>query len=130
MNKTIFLTGILFGTLAIIFGAFGAHTLKDVFEVSTLNSFETGVRYQMYHALLLLIIGQNKLAKNKSIKGVYYLITAGVICFSFSIYLLTLSTLTEVDIGYLGLITPFGGVLLICGWLLLGYRFFQYFNQS
>ncbi len=130
MNKTIFLTGILFGTLAIIFGAFGAHTLKDVLEVSTLNSFETGVRYQMYHALLLLIIGQNKLAKNKSIKGVYYLITAGVICFSFSIYLLTLSTLTEVDIGYLGLITPFGGVLLICGWLLLGYRFFQYFNQS
>ena len=130
MNKTIFLTGILLGTLAIVFGAFGAHSLKDVFDASTLNSFETAVRYQMYHALLLLIIGQNKLARHRSIKGVYYLITFGIICFSFSIYLLTLSTLAEMDLGYLGLITPFGGVLLICGWLLLGYRFFKHFSQS
>ena len=130
MNKTIFLTGILLGTLAIVFGAFGAHSLKDVFDASTLNSFETAVRYQMYHALLLLIIGQNKIARHRSIKGVYYLITFGIICFSFSIYLLTLSTLAEMDLGYLGLITPFGGVLLICGWLLLGYRFFRHFSQS
>ncbi len=128
MNKTIFITGILFGILAIVFGAFGAHSLKDLLDSSSLNSFETGVRYQMYHALLLLIVGQNKIAKHRSIKGVYYLITAGVICFSFSIYFLTMSTLTGMDTGVLGLITPFGGILLICGWMLLGYRFFQHFS--
>ena len=128
MNKTIFLTGILFGTLAIVLGAFGAHSLKEVFDASMLNSYETGVRYQMFHALLLLIIGQNNIARHSSIKVVYYLITAGVVCFSFSIYFLTLSTLADFDAGFLGLITPFGGILLICGWILLGHRFFKYFN--
>ena len=118
MNKTIFLTGILFGTLAIVLGAFGAHSLKEVFDASMLNSYETGVRYQMFHALLLLIIGQNNIARHGSIKVVYYLITAGVVCFSFSIYFLTLSTLADFDAGFLGLITPFGGILLICGWIL------------
>ena len=128
MNKTIFLTGIIFGILAIIFGAFGAHVLKEMISSSALTSFETGVRYQMYHALLLVVLGLGKNSKKLSLKGVYYLITVGVICFSFSIYFLALRELTGFSIGYLGLITPFGGVLLITGWLLLGYRFFRYFG--
>lgn len=128
MNKTFFLTGIVFGLLSVVFGAFGAHILKEMISSSSLASFETGVRYQMYHALLLVILGLTKDRTNTSLKGVYYLITLGTICFSFSIYLLALRELTDLDLGVLGLITPFGGVLLIAGWLLLGYRIFRYFG--
>ena len=128
MNKTIFLTGIIFGILAIVFGAFGAHVLKEMISSSALTSFETGVRYQMYHALLLVVLGLGENSKKVSLKGVYYLITVGVICFSLSIYFLALRELTQLDMGYLGLITPFGGVLLIAGWLLLAYRVFRYFG--
>ena len=128
MNKTIFITGILLGLSGIIFGAFGAHSLKEVVDPTSVESFETGVRYQMYHALLLLIIGSSKTEFKFSLKPVYLLITLGVICFSFSIYLLSLRELTGLDLGYFGLITPFGGVLLILGWALLGYRFFKQFS--
>ena len=125
MNKTIFITGILFGLIAIVLGAFGAHTLKDVLDHSALESFETGIRYQMYHALFLLVLGSRSKEFNFSLKPVYYLILIGTVCFSFSIYLLSTSQLTGLDIGSFGLITPFGGVLLISGWALLGYRFFK-----
>ena len=128
MNKTIFITGILLGLSGIILGAFGAHSLKEVVDPTSVESFETGVRYQMYHALLLLIIGSSKTEFKFSLKPVYLLITLGVICFSFSIYLLSLRELTGLDLGYFGLITPFGGVLLILGWALLGYRFFKQFS--
>ena len=125
MNKTIFITGILFGLFAIVLGAFGAHTLKDVLDSSALDSYETGVRYQMYHALFLLVLGSRAKEFNFSLKPVYYLILFGTICFSFSIYLLSTTELTGWYIGSFGLITPFGGVLLILGWALLGYRFFK-----
>ena len=125
MNKTIFITGILFGLIAIVLGAFGAHTLKDTLDSSALDSFETGVRYQMYHALFLLVLGSRSKEFKFSLKPVYYLILIGTVCFSFSIYLLSTSELTGLDIGSFGLITPFGGVLLISGWALLGYRFFK-----
>ena len=128
MNKTIFITGILLGLSGIIFGAFGAHSLKEVVDPTSVESFETGVRYQMYHALLLLIIGSGKSEFKFSLKPVYLLITLGVIFFSFSIYLLSMRELTGLDLGYFGLITPFGGVLLILGWALLGYRFFKQFS--
>ena len=125
MNKTIFITGILFGLMAIVFGAFGAHTLKEILDSSALESFETGVRYQMYHALFLLVLGSRSEEFKFSLKTIYYLILLGTICFSFSIYILSTSELTGLDIGNLGLITPFGGVMLILGWALLGYRVFK-----
>ena len=128
MNKTIFLTGIFFGVLAIVFGAFGAHTLKEMISDSALISYETGVRYQMYHALLLLIVSWLDIKIKSSLKLVYYLITAGIICFSFSIYALSLRELANLELGFLGPITPFGGVLLILGWIVLGYRVFKYFD--
>lgn len=127
MNKTIFLTGILFGILAIVFGAFGAHGLKDLINSSALNSFETGVRYQMYHALFLLILGRLDGVIKGSLMGVYYLVSLGILCFSFSIYLLSLRELIDLDLSFLGLVTPFGGILLVVGWALLGYRVFKHF---
>lgn len=128
MNKTILLTGVIFGVLSIILGAFGAHSLKDSISETSLSSFETGVRYQMYHALLLLILGSWSSAQIPSLKSVYYLITIGTICFSFSIYILSLKDITGWNPRFFGLITPFGGVLLIAGWILLGYRVYKYFN--
>ncbi|MGI9546179.1 MAG: DUF423 domain-containing protein [Flavobacteriaceae bacterium] len=128
MNKTIFLTGVLFGIFAIVFGAFGAHSLKEMISSAALDSYETGVKYQMYHALLLLLLGRLGSDSKISLKGVYYLITIGVICFSFSIYLLSLQEILDLELGFLGLITPFGGVLLIAGWILMGYRFFKQNN--
>ena len=91
-------------------------------------SFETGVRYQMYHALLLLIMGSWSKLNHVSLRIVFYLISLGVILFCFSIYILSLKELTGWNLGIFGLITPFGGVLLIAGWILLGYRFFKYFG--
>ena len=125
MNKTILLTGVLFGLIAIILGAFGAHTLKNMLDSSSLESFETGVRYQMYHALFFLVIGSRYKEFNFSLRPIYYLILFGTICFSFSIYVLSTKAITGWDIGSFGLITPFGGVLLILGWALLGYRIFK-----
>ena len=128
MNKTILLTGIFFGAMAIMLGAFGAHSLKEVLSVSSLDSFETGVRYQMYHALLLLVIGTLSDRHKINLKTVFYFICIGIICFSFSIYILSFKDVMNWSPGIFGLITPFGGVMLIIGWILLGRRIFKYFS--
>ena len=128
MNKTIILTGIIFGLTAIVLGAFGAHTLKDLLDSTSVDSFETGVRYQMYHALFLLVLGTRQSEFKFSLKPIFYLVVFGILCFSFSIYILSIKDLTGWDAGYFGLITPFGGVLLISGWALLGYRIFKQYS--
>ena len=120
MNKTVFLLGIVFGISAIVLGAFGAHGLEAVLSESQLDTFETGVKYQMYHALLLLIISQLQAVSTKYCKWISYLISAGVVFFSFSIYFLATNDLTGFDFRKIGFITPIGGLLLISGWVLLG----------
>ncbi|MFK7812880.1 MAG: DUF423 domain-containing protein [Maribacter sp.] len=122
MNKTIFLTGIVFGTLAIVLGAFGAHGLGQLVDEYAIQTFKTGVTYQMYHALFLLFLGSTSRLTEKSKKLVYYFIVAGILCFSFSIYFLATNDLTGFDFKTIGFVTPIGGLLLICGWVLLGYR--------
>ncbi|MGB5237645.1 MAG: DUF423 domain-containing protein [Flavobacteriaceae bacterium] len=128
MNKTIFLTGIAFGILAILLGAFGAHGLEERLSQSAQNSFETAVRYQMYHALFLLVLGRLEAVPGIAVRWVFYLILSGVIAFSFSIYLLSTTEITGLKINYLGLLTPLGGILLISGWTLLGYRVYKYLS--
>jgi len=128
MNKTIFLCGIVFGTLAIILGAFGAHALEEKLSIDAQHSFETAVRYQMYHALFLLVLARLDTLPGISVKTVFRLIVVGVIAFSFSIYILSTGELTGLEMNYLGLMTPFGGILLISGWILLGYRVYKYLN--
>lgn len=125
MNKTIFLVGIIFGVLAIVLGAFGAHGLEKVLPEDALATFETGVRYQMYHALLLLFLSSMTAISEKGKKSIFYLITIGVILFSFSIYLLAINSLTSFDYRVIALLTPIGGVFLIFGWIVLGYRAFR-----
>lgn len=122
MNKTIFGTGIFFGATAILLGAFGAHGLEGMLNARALQTFETGVKYQMYHALFLLILGGFDVLSEDRKKPVYYFIMIGVFCFSFSIYLLATNSLTGFDFKRIALLTPLGGVLMICGWVLLGIR--------
>lgn len=122
MNRTIFLSGIVFGVLAVIFGSFGAHGLEKLVDTEAIRTFETGVRYQMYHALFLLVLGSSKRFAEQHKKSIYYLITAGIVLFSFSIYFLATNNLTSFDFKAIGFITPIGGSLLISGWALLGYR--------
>ena len=89
MEKKILLVACALGFLAIIFGAFGAHTLKKTLTIEQLNSFETGVKYQMYHALFLLFIGVTQIISLKEKTIVFYLTLTGVLFFSGSIYVLT-----------------------------------------
>lgn len=128
MNKTIFLTGIIFGVLAIILGAFAAHGLEKVLDANEIQTFETGVKYQMYHALFLLLLSNLTKLPKKNKKQVFYVIVTGVLFFSFSIYALATNTLTAFDFKSIAFITPIGGSLLIVGWIMLGYRYYKLLN--
>ncbi len=116
MDKKIISTGALFGMIAIILGAFGAHALKKVLSLEQLSTFETGVRYQMYHAVFLLFIGLTNDLSQKAKKTIYFLVLFGVILFSGSIYLLATNDLTSFDFKAIGFVTPIGGLLLILAW--------------
>jgi uncharacterized membrane protein YgdD (TMEM256/DUF423 family) len=128
MNKTIVGTGALFGILAVILGAFGAHFLKTRLPESNLDSFQTGVMYLMYHALFLLILGNINQLEARAQRIVFYLITGGAVLFSFSIIALTTGPLAGLDFSSIGWVTPIGGSLLIGGWGLFGYRIYRGLN--
>ena len=119
MDKKILSTATILGMTAIILGAFGAHALKKVLSVEQLVTFETGVRYQMYHALFLLFIGLMKNISLKAKKTIYFLVVFGILLFSGSIYLLATNDLTAFDFKVIGFITPIGGLLLIVAWVVL-----------
>ncbi len=121
MNRTIFVSGIVLGILAVALGAFGAHGLEKLVEAEAIMTFETGVKYQMYHALFLLVLGSMRLLPQQKKKLPFYLIVAGVFLFSFSIYFLATNSLTQFDFKTIGFVTPIGGLLLILGWVVVGY---------
>lgn len=123
MDKKIISTGAIFGMIAIILGAFGAHALKKVLSIEALSTFETGVKYQMYHALFLVLIGTLNELSLKAKKIIYNLVVFGVLFFSGSIYLLATNPLTSFDFKVIGFITPIGGLLLILGWGVLFFNF-------
>lgn len=116
MDRTFLLIGSVLGFLGVAFGAFGAHALKTRLSPEMLAVFETGVRYQMYHAFAILIvaaaIGQLGNARLLVVSGWMFL--GGTILFSGSLYALTLS-----GVGMLGAVTPFGGLLFLTGWACL-----------
>lgn len=118
--------GALYGALAIIIGAFGAHALKKKFTAEQLTSFETGVKYQMYHALLLVLIGMTFPLVNTLEAVMVICLIVGVFLFSFSIYGLCLSASKGNKIKALGPITPLGGLFLLAGWVLMLICFLSY----
>lgn len=117
--------GALYGLLAVIFGAFGAHALKKSFTEEQLKSFETGVKYQMYHALLLIILSFNLNLDTSLEKNMVKCFIVGTFLFSFSIYGLTISASRGRKLKFLGPITPMGGLLLVAGWGMLLCSFIQ-----
>lgn len=119
MDRKIISTGAVLGFIAIILGAFGAHALKKVLDVDQLASFETGVKYQMYHALFLLFLGGSNLVSETAKKSIYFLVLSGVVLFSGSIYLLAIKNISNIDFGIIGIVTPIGGLLMIVGWAIL-----------
>lgn len=123
MNDLALIFGSLFGGFAVIFGAFGAHYLKKKLTSDQLQSFEIGVKYQMYHAIVLLILGFN-LNENSAIeKYIVYAFMIGTFLFSFSIYGLVLSSANNKKLRFLGPITPLGGLFLVVAWVLLMFKF-------
>ncbi len=117
------LIGALFGLLAVVFGAFGTHILKKSFTPEQLTSFETGVKYQLYHALVLLMLSFNLNLDSGLEKYMVYCFIIGTLLFSFSIYGLCISASKGKKLKFLGPVTPLGGLFLITGWCLLLYYF-------
>ena len=120
-QKTILLTGVLLGALAVMIGAFGAHGLEKILTANGRNeTFETGVKYHMYHAFALIATGLilfQVQSKYIYLAGIFFLI--GVLIFSGTLYILSLT-----NIKWLGAITPIGGLFLIAGWLSLAHGLF------
>jgi uncharacterized membrane protein YgdD (TMEM256/DUF423 family) len=115
MDRTFLLAGAVAGLIAVGFGAFGAHALRGRLSPDMLAVFETGVRYQMYHALaLLLTAALSTRMEGKAIVAAGWLFVAGIVLFSGSLYLLAVTGVT-----ILGAITPIGGVAFLAGWAAL-----------
>ena len=120
LERNVLRFAIVFIMVGVILGALGAHALAPHLSAQKLASFETGVRYQLLHGvgLISLLAISGKL--DFSLKRVYILIIIGVICFSFSIYVLSMQELMKVKLGFVfGPITPIGGLLMIIGWGIL-----------
>ena len=123
MEKYVLVIAALYGALGIIFGAFGAHALKKILSDDLLKSFETGVKYQLYHAIVLLVIGFQFSFSEMLQTVIAWCFVLGTFLFSFSIYGLCISSAKGKKLRFLGPITPLGGLLLVIGWILLGVYF-------
>jgi uncharacterized membrane protein YgdD (TMEM256/DUF423 family) len=119
MNKKLLIAGSILGLISIILGAFASHGLENLVNKDAIETFQVGVRYQMYHALLLLFVGTTPKIQHKSKKRIFFLTVIGVVFFSGSIYGLATNELTAFDFKTIGFITPIGGLLLILSWLIM-----------
>jgi uncharacterized membrane protein YgdD (TMEM256/DUF423 family) len=119
--KMFLILGTILAGLAVALGAFGAHGLKKLVDADTVSIYQTGVQYQMYHALALLAVGilaQRMESSLLNYAGFFFI--GGVVCFSGSLYLLSsFRAMNKVVPGFVYPITPLGGVLFIIGWILL-----------
>ena len=118
--KSLLIIGSVFAALAVLLGAFGAHGLKNRLSIEDLAIFETAVRYQMYHALGILLMGLASIdLTEKLVSTPAYFLILGMIVFSGSLFLLVFTNLR-----WFGAITPIGGLCLIIGWLLFAYNIY------
>ena len=126
MFKNLVITATL-GMFAIILGAFGAHALKEILSATELSSFETAVRYQMYHVIVLLFVntydGFTSSQKNK----ISYIFFFGILLFSGSIYAINLTSITAKSIWF---VTPLGRLTLIIGWFLMIMIFLKKYSNN
>jgi uncharacterized membrane protein YgdD (TMEM256/DUF423 family) len=122
-QKNILLLGIVMAATAVMLGAFGAHGLKKIVTPEQLDVFKTGVQYQFYHAVGILIVGIiAQHIEHHLIKRAAWMFILGIIAFSGSLYLMTLLfALNTEGFRWIGAITPIGGLLFITGWIMLGF---------
>jgi uncharacterized membrane protein YgdD (TMEM256/DUF423 family) len=116
-SRWVLSAGAGFALLAVVLGAFAAHGLKAMLDAQQLALFETASRYQMYHALALLVVGvmlTNRQFSRSLLKLAALAFILGIILFSGSLYLLAL-----VGVSWLGAITPLGGIAFLSGWLVM-----------
>lgn len=121
MHKGFLIIASILGALSVVLGAFGAHALKQMVPQESVATFETGVRYQFYHTFALIAVGILFQAfPGKWLVWSGWLFIAGIILFSGSLYLLTaLKGTNTVGLKGIGIITPFGGLFFIAGWICL-----------
>lgn len=131
LQKIMFQTGCILAAVAVMLGAFGAHGLKGSVPPADLDVFETGVKYQFIHALAILIMSFSlRRLKEKTAKISFRLFVAGIILFSFSLYILAIRSLFGMDgeLRWVGGITPIGGICFIAGWLYMAYDGYKTFE--
>ena len=119
MNNKFVITGAFLILFAIILGAMAAHAIEDHVSTKLLVAFEKGVKYQMYHALMLLFVGINATLSIQKKQIIFVLVLVGILFFSGSIYGLSTNELSSFNFKKIGFITPIGGVLLITAWLVM-----------
>ena len=120
MNRKIILTASLFGFTAVVFGAFGAHMLKESVSAQSLDIWNKGVSYQFYHVFALLFLSTFARFKNKLVNLAYIFFTAGIVLFSGSLYLLATREIYNWSfMKFIGPVTPIGGLFFIIGWTML-----------
>lgn len=126
LKRTLTTAGVL-GASGVILGALGAHALKPLLSIQQLESYEIAVRFQMYHALAILILGLIiNFRQSKLLKYAFVSFLTGTILFSGSIYLLSLKGLLDMPfLRILGPVTPFGGIFLIAGWIFIALEGFK-----
>ena len=118
MHKKFLIIASWLGAFSVALGAFGAHSLKDIVSQQSVNTFETAVRYQFYHVFALALTGILYMNyPNKRLQYAGNLFILGIIFFSGSLY--SLSIFGTADFGWIGAITPLGGIFFIAGWLYL-----------
>lgn len=127
MNRIIILTGSALGLTGVILGAFGAHALENILTSDQLSTYDTGIRYHLIHALLLLFLGLEHRLSVKRKKTIWLLMLIGIVFFSGSIYGLATNDLSSFDFKKIALITPVGGSLLIIAWILI---FISYWSKK
>jgi uncharacterized membrane protein YgdD (TMEM256/DUF423 family) len=115
----------IFGIIAVIFGAFGAHALKAQLSASALENWKTAVNYQFVHALALLLLATQPTTTFIRLSACFF--TLGIVCFSGSLYLLSLREILTINAAFVGPITPIGGLFFIIGWVCL---FFSAFKKN
>lgn len=122
MKSKITAMAAFFGMLTIILGAFGAHALKEKLDAESMKSFETGVRYMMYHVLAVLLVQNSTLLMANAKNKISLLFFTGIIFFSGSIFVIALDLVAASAIWF---VTPLGGLFFILGWLMAGITFFK-----
>ena len=120
MNKKLIITAAIFGALAVVFGAFGAHSLKKIISPEALDLWHIAVQYHFYHTFAILFLSTFGRFKNQIINFSFYCFSIGIIFFSGSLYLMALKNVVTLgSVHFLGPITPIGGLFFILGWLSL-----------